>query len=207
MTETTIALTPWKSDKDKAEAELVEAKGLLEEMDGFTVKTQDDLEFIASALAEIKGTTKAVTEMRDRVVHPINDALKELRSWFMPVLYTLFQCEAAFKDMIAEAHRQIHEKQRQALQAAAAASMAGDATTASEAMEVATTHEFEPVKGLSMRHTWDYEIEDFELVPREYLLMDDKKTKAVIRAHKGNIIISGIKVVRRTSVASASSKS
>lgn len=203
MSEPVVSLARWKTDQEKADAEKVEALEAITELEGLVIETQDDLEFAADLLAEAKGKAKALKEMQDRVVAPINLALKELKSWFKPGLDALAKYEQGLKAKIAEAHRKKHEEQQKALKAAAAASMAGDTEAAAEAMEAAVVEDFEPVKGLSMSHTWDYEITDFEEIPREYLVTDDSKIKAVIRAHKGEISIPGIKVKRNTSVRSA----
>lgn len=204
MSEPSIQLTPWQSDKERAATQFEEAKGILEEMEDLPVETQEDLEFAAETLAEIKGKAKELKAMQDRVVKPMNAALAELRSWFKPALDTLDKCEKILKRKIDKAHEEAHARQRAALDAAAAASMEGDTEAAEVALEKAMEQELAPIKGLTMGHTWDYEITDFDAVPREYLLVDDKKVKAVIRAHKGNITIPGIKPVRKTSVASRS---
>ncbi len=199
-----IALTPWASDKDQAANQQVEAEGILGEMDGIVIENQEDLEFAAETLAEIKGKVKALEKMKDRVVSPINVALTELRSWFSPALDTLGKCEKVLKRKIAKAHEDMHARQRASLQEAADASMAGDADTAAAAMEVATTHELEPIKGLSLRHTFDYKVTDIALVPLENLVVDDKRMRALIRAAKGKINIPGIEVIRKTGVSSSS---
>ncbi len=204
MSNEAISLVPWEKDKDRAAAEESEAKDALKELPGLVIDTQEDLGFAAELLAEAKGKTKALEEMRDSVVKPMNTALKNLRSWFKPALDALGQYERGLKTKIAEAHAKKHARQQEALKAAAVASMAGDTETAAVAMEEATEQDFEPVKGLSMRHTWDCEVIDLDEVPREYMMMDVTKVKAVIRAHKGDVTIPGIRVIRNTSVASAS---
>lgn len=205
MAEKEIALTRWEGNKDHAKAAETEAQGVLEELDDLVIETQDDLEFAAEILADVKGNVRQLKDMQDRVVLPINTALKELRSWFKPALRALEKCESGLKSKIAKAHAEVHARQQEALQVAATASMQGDTEAASAAMEQASETDFEPVKGLSMRHTWDYDIIDFDKVPREYMLVDDSKVKAVIRAHKGDITIPGIQVKRNTSVASSAS--
>ena len=54
------------------------------------------------------------------------------------------------------------------------------------------------VEGVSFREDWDFEIEDAALIPREYLVPDEKKIRAVVRASKGDIKIPGIKPVPKT---------
>ena len=192
------------TDRDAAQTQKAEAEDYLKELDGFTVDDQEDLELAAESLKEVKSRVKRLDEMKKRITDPMNEAIKEVRKLFAPPIDYWGQCERKLKKAIAEGHARAHEKQRKALKAAAKASQAGDAEGAAAAMEAAARSDFEPVKGLSMRHTFDFEIEDFDAVPDEYKVVDEQKVKAVIRAHKGTVNIPGIKVIRKSSIASGS---
>lgn len=200
----TKALTLSASDKSLAQQEAEDAEALLAEILDLPCETQEDLEFAAGALAEVKGKYNHLKEMLDKVVNPIELGLREVRSWFKPGLDFYTKCEKLLKHKIEEGHDRAFEKQREALQLAAAASMAGDTEAAATAMEEAEQFEVRPIPGLSIRNTWDYEIVDFKKLPDEYKLADDKKIRAVIRAHKGVVNIPGIKPVRKGSVSSKS---
>jgi hypothetical protein len=56
-------------------------------------------------------------------------------------------------------------------------------------------------EGVSFRDNWDFEIEDAALLPREYLIPDEKKIRAVVKAHKGETKIPGVKVIHDRSAA------
>lgn len=49
-------------------------------------------------------------------------------------------------------------------------------------------------EGVSYRGVYCYEIVDPELIPREYLMVDDKKIGQIVRATKATINIPGVKV-------------
>lgn len=51
--------------------------------------------------------------------------------------------------------------------------------------------------GVSYSDVWDFQIENEALIPREYLMVDDKKIRAVVKALKGATRIPGIKAVPR----------
>ena len=53
-------------------------------------------------------------------------------------------------------------------------------------------------EGVSFREDWDFEIEDETLIPREYLMPDEKKIRAFVKATKGATKIPGIKAVPKT---------
>lgn len=56
--------------------------------------------------------------------------------------------------------------------------------------------------GQSVRETWNFELADLSLVPREYLMLDEKKVRAVVQALKGTTNIPGIRVTRGEVIAS-----
>lgn len=50
------------------------------------------------------------------------------------------------------------------------------------------------VSGVSGRLVWKYRVKDINLVPREYMKLDEQKTGGVVRAMKGDTNIPGIEV-------------
>lgn len=116
-------------------------------------------------------------------------------------------------DARAEAERQAAQKlaEDERIEAAAALEASGDGQAAAQLIaqpvtvapvlaapvfvpspaQIHTKVEGGPIYG----ETWgDYEITDPKLIPREYLVVDDKKIRGVIRAMKGATTIPGIKV-------------
>ena len=57
-----------------------------------------------------------------------------------------------------------------------------------------------PETKLSSVVTYGFEITDAAKIPAEYMIPDEKKIGAVIRATKGSMVIPGVKVLRRESV-------
>lgn len=200
MEDTTVTLTPWANDRDAAEAMGAEGLDVLEDFEALEIETQEDMEFAGEMLREVKTRLKAMKAMQDRVVKPLNTALKELRSWFKPPKETLEKCEHVLKTKIATAHDREFAAQQQMLEKAGAAAMSGNTEEAQALVQQASSASFEPVKGLSLRHTFDFEVEDLDDVPDDYFVLDEQKVLAVIRAAKGDIQIPGIKVVRNTGI-------
>lgn len=180
-----------------------EANNILKAIASIVIETQDDLEFAAESLAEIKGKINALETERKSVTQPLNAVVKRVNGWFNKPVQVLKACETHLKKKIAAAHEDVFDRQRAALAEAAEASMEQDEARADRAMARAKEIEFEPVKGLALRHGFDYNIVDFEQIPREYLLVDDVKVKAVIKAHDGKISIPGIEIQRTTGVTSS----
>lgn len=61
------------------------------------------------------------------------------------------------------------------------------------------------VKGVSTREEWDFEYTDKSLLPRAYLIEDDKTIRATVKASKGATSIPGIRVFRRQVLAARAS--
>lgn len=59
------------------------------------------------------------------------------------------------------------------------------------------------VSGLSSRQVWKYRVKNLSLVPREYLMLDEKKTGGVVRAMKADTNIPGIEVYPETDYAAS----
>lgn len=56
------------------------------------------------------------------------------------------------------------------------------------------------LEGVQERVSWKFEITDESLIPREYLMPDEKKIGGVVRAMKGETRIPGIRVFTDTSL-------
>jgi hypothetical protein len=50
------------------------------------------------------------------------------------------------------------------------------------------------VQGITYRTTWKHQVVDAALVPREYLVIDEQKIAAVVRATKGTLQIPGVRI-------------
>lgn len=53
------------------------------------------------------------------------------------------------------------------------------------------------VSGLSFRTDWDIEVVDAQAVPREFLTVDEKAIKALVKARKGQVSIPGIRIIEK----------
>ncbi len=63
-----------------------------------------------------------------------------------------------------------------------------------------------PVADFSMRTTWDFEIVDAMLIPREYLVPDEVLIRKITRAHKGQKTIPGVRMFESRSVAAKANR-
>lgn len=101
------------------------------------------------------------------------------------------ELEAAGNAERAEAMRQAAEEKEQARQADAMALQMAAAT-----MPLAPVVDLPRAEasGTSLREVWKFSVIDPALVPREYLIVDEKAIGAVVRALKGRASIPGVRV-------------
>lgn len=59
-------------------------------------------------------------------------------------------------------------------------------------------------KGISTRENWKFEITDINLIPREYMLVDEKKIGQVVKALKKDTNIAGIRAYPESAIAARS---
>jgi len=56
------------------------------------------------------------------------------------------------------------------------------------------------VKGVGFREDWDFTVEDMDIIPRQYLVVDEKKLRAVAKALKGDAKVPGVSFFKRVVV-------
>lgn len=101
------------------------------------------------------------------------------------------ELEAAGNAERAEAMRQAADEKEQARQADATALQMAAAT-----MPLAPVVDLPRAEasGTSLREVWKFSVIDLAIVPREYLIVDEKAIGAVVRALKGRASIPGVRV-------------
>lgn len=191
------------------------AKQALARAESMTIQTADEYETAASELMAIKAKWKEIDDSRKALKQPVDEAAKRIQAFFKPPLDFLSRAEAVIKrtmvtwkteqDRIArEEARKADEKARKERERlereARKAEEAGRLERAEVLRDRAEVTVAAPpppvaprVSGLSERTTWKYEIVDAAKLPREYLIPDEKRIGAVVRALKGDTNIPGVR--------------
>jgi hypothetical protein len=146
----------------------------LETLRGFEIPDDEEQEFAAKLLREVKEQWKTIEAQRKKITTPLNEALKQTNALFKPVLTALEEGESLLKSKITAYLEQKARANTAALQAASVAPTPAAATAA-----LSTVAPVAPPTGVSVRHVWKFEVTDPDLVPREYCSPDGKKIGAV----------------------------
>lgn len=187
------------------------------------IQTNEGYSQAADTLKAIKGLLRQIEDARVRVTRPLNEALRavnaQAKEASAPLLTSESRIKRAMVTYSTEQERIRREEQRKAEEAArkerekleAQARKAEAAGRVERAMEleqraatvVAPVIQREPpkVSGVAMRSIWRFEVVDPAAVPREYLVVDEKRIGAVVRAMKGDTQIPGVRVWEEKSLA------
>jgi hypothetical protein len=195
-----------------------EAKNLVLKVDAFetevVIRNNDDLREISDELKQIKTLYNCLDTERKTATKPLDESKKKIMDWFRSPMERLEKAENTRKQAILafqreqerirlEAERKLQaeadKKRQEALQKAEAVREAGKDDKAEKYIEKAAAivapilaPTVEKVAGISTKKVWKYRVTDTALIPREYLIVNDKMLGEVARATKGALKVSGV---------------
>ncbi len=187
------------------------------------IKDSTTLSAAAQFMLAAKQRAKRIT---DRLKGPKEDARKSWKNWcdletelvepyeriereIIKPAMARFQAEEDRKRRIEEDRLRAEQKKREEdakIKAAAEAEKNGDHEIAEQIMDtpvMVAPVVLPPVQtptGISYRDLWKFEVVNADLVPREYLTIDEKKIGGVVRALKGETTIPGVRVYSEKTV-------
>lgn len=190
------------------------------------VATPEQYQDAADHLKQLKAAQKKLDETRTSITAPMNAALKAVQNLFRTPGDRLAQAERMIKGKLAaysdEQDRLRREEQakadaaarreRERLDALAARAAESGRTAAAErhaeraAAVVAPViqREAPTVAAVVTREVWQFQVENPALVPREYLMVDESKIRAYVRAMKADAKIAGVRIFKEKQIAAGS---
>jgi hypothetical protein len=202
------------------------AKELVQRAQAFEITDRHSFQTAAGFLRALKAKQHDLEEMRLSVTRPLIEAQRKVNEWFKDPIGLLERAESTVKRAmgtferkererieqeeraaIARANAEQEELQRRSTAAAAKGNERRAAELAARAASVVpAAPELAPLKakGISFGELWGYDVMDELLIPREYLMIDHAKIRAVVKAMKGATKIPGIAVRSSPQVSSRS---
>jgi hypothetical protein len=147
-------------------------------------------------LKHIVKEKRSLQEKKTWVLAPIKESMKRWTSLFGAPEKVLVQSEVLLKGAIAKYKTDKIAKSRSFLQEAAQSINHKETATLVSLAQQAVPQ----TDGVSTFVVWDFEVEDINQVPIEFLQVDEKAVRAVVKNMKNNTKIPGIKVFSKTSV-------
>jgi hypothetical protein len=150
---------------------------------------------ICEALIEVKARVKGLTAQRETVLGPLREAERAVREWFRAPLETYQMIENVLKERVAGYQETLRQEKHAAIVAA------GQAPTPTAMAQLTALATPPTPTAITFRKTWEVEITDPNLVPREYLLIDTAALRKVCVATKGQIQVPGVRFFQKDGVA------
>lgn len=172
---------------------------------GIVIKTPEDFEAGVELGNKIKLVAKAVTQRKEAITKPLNEALRSARDLFRPLETDLGTAETELKSkMLAfkEAERKaLAETQAKAEARVEKGTMKSETALkkvqgAKEAMTDKTVRTEGGAKATEVKYT-EYVIVDESLIPREYLVPDMVKIKEAMKSGKP---VAGVEAQEKTRI-------
>lgn len=162
-----------------------------------TISTQEQYESAGVALRQVKTRIAELEEKRKEITRPLDAAKKSVMDLFRVPVERFKAVEASLKSAMAEHLERVERERQEALEALAEA-----APDEARALVVSASSKTTPeASGIQTRVTWDFEITDPDKIPREFLIPDEKKIRAHVKAHEGRTEIAGVRVFTKTIIA------
>lgn len=174
-----------------------EASNIVEAYEAFEVNTIQDYEQAGTYLKDVKAKQKQIDEVRKSMTKPLDDAKKRIMDFFRNPNDILKKAEGLLKNkMLAyDKHQQEIAKKREA--------MLQKQFKDAEVKPVVQAPKVK-IDGIKKMTIWKYRVDDINKVPREWLIIDEKKMNAFAKATKGSIPVEGITIYSEETIASSS---
>lgn len=220
---------PDKELFDRAQTFLVEAKAAGVASDEQAVSAGNELSYIKALQKKLEDKRTSITKPLNDALRAVNDLFRPAKTWLEEAETLRKRAILGYREeqerKVREEQRRLEDearKERERLAAAAAeadrkaselktekareaATAKADALRAQAQATVAPTvaaPSHVKMGGQAVRETWTYEIVDATLLPREYLMPDERKLAGVVKVMKASTNVPGIRVIRGEALAS-----
>lgn len=200
---------------DATEAQAKETVNMIHtQSKGLVLSGDDDKGVAVEILTNTQTALKRFEQLRKMIVSPMNDKVKDVNAYFKKFTDPLKASNEGLRGKVLvyeqrmEAERIRKERILEEEKAALEASQSQRDPEEQEAVEEIIEKKEEEVKSLEREKTqhfdagkvtvkkiWTHEVEDVNLVPREYMVVDDKLIKAAIK--NGEREITGVKIYQK----------
>lgn len=154
------------------------------------VRTPADIDRVTPLLLGVKKEAKRVEAIKLEITGPLNAALKNVRDLFRPAETAYAECERLLKLKISTAAKEIREANQRAMEETHARMAANDMRGASIAAGAIVNTE--APKGITLQDRFVFRVVNAAVVPREFLMVDEKRVREHIAKHGDRMPIPGV---------------
>ena len=153
----------------------------------------------ALMLTEIRTQKDMIESNRESFVRPLADYIKNLNLLFTPSLDFLKSAEEVLKRGLLGFRLFCRTQEKDNLAVAQKAAQNGDSDLFNSQMTLVSSFQLPKIKNISFRDKWDFEVEDINKIPLEFLKIDEVKLKRLISEKKEKVEIPGLRVFSKES--------
>lgn len=218
----------------QTEEKIKSLEALVNETGAIAVTNNAQYTFAGDFLKKIKGAYNEIEDERKKITKPLDDTKKAIMDFFNRPLKVLADAEQklkygmltfvneeekkrlAMQAKLQEEARALEAKEKAKLEAKALKKEAKGDTETADALRAQAQAVQAPVPvlqsnvtavgGVSTKKLWRYRITNMALIPREYMIVNEKMLGALATATKGAVPVAGVEFYQETVIASAGVK-
>jgi len=181
-----------EQDEIRIEADLAKREADTERLHAlsFAITNGDEYKAAVNLLKELSAKSREIDEKRKSATRPLDEAKAAVLGWWRPAVDNLQSAISTLRKSIAAFDSARAVREHEVAAAAAKALVAGKPVDVAAMAEVFDKQD----SGVRYRTSWQYEIVDAALVPREYMQVNEVKIGTVVRALKDDCNIPGVRV-------------
>lgn len=206
--ETPAYLVPYVAP---ANEESSKAKAFLEALAAFEITTQDQRAACAAALADAQANWKRFDAQEKTLTKPKLSEVESAREIFRSPKAAFRVLEDLLKSKLKDYEVRTALQISDATEFAAMLSASGDTSGAHAALTAAGEPSGPAPPGMQIRHPWQFDVINVEMLPRDYLLPNLKAITAYMRAEltkdpENAPVLPGVKFHRGLEIAGSSKR-
>ena len=161
---------------------------------GMTIASQGDAEFATETLSFISASKKNLEDQRTFLVGPLNAHVKDINAKFKEWAAPLVEADVVLRKKVLAYHQEVARLAEAEREVEVVLGVPEKDLVPLPAKLVNT-----PTGSTTVRKTWTYEVEDYALIPKAYLMIDDQVINLAIK--DGTRKIKGLKIYQKESLA------
>jgi uncharacterized UPF0146 family protein len=170
------------------------------------INNDDEYQAVGNVLLEVSAKIKLVDKKRKELTQPLNKVIRDINAFFKPSLDSYKNAEANLKRAMSVFNMRAAAERQKALAETAEPVRTRDQQGFTALMQTANAHAEPEAAGTHTRDVWKFEVEDLSKVPREFLVLDEKKVRAHVQALKENARIPGVKIWKDVTIVARGKK-
>lgn len=203
-------------DTKKAETAVTEANVVLDSAKSVVIKTPEQANQAGDWRNKIKAKLKQLDAERKELTKPLDEVKAKIMDKYRPATealdaaYKLFDRalvkwlddqEAIRREQQRKLDEEAEKKRKSAEAKAAEFAAKGNDKKADEWAEKAETTvapvvaAAPKVEGMTFRDDWDFEITNSTIIPRQFMIPDEKSIRQYVKATKGKSPIEGVRII------------